>query len=75
MLLYFALVSLFLTCQASPKSRVKDGLSDHDHEHGGPGHEHNPEFDHEAFLGKDEAKTFDELSPDESKEKLGYVVI
>jgi Ca2+-binding EF-hand superfamily protein len=71
MLLYFALVSLFLTCQASPKSRVKDGLSDHDHEHGGPGHEHNPEFDHEAFLGKDEAKTFDELSPDESKEKLG----
>lgn len=64
------LVALLVTCNASPKARVKDTLSDHDH-HQGAGHEHNPEFDHEAFLGKDEAKTFDELTPDESKEKLG----
>ncbi len=29
------------------------------------------QYDHEAFLGKEEAKTFDQLSPEESKEKLG----
>jgi Ca2+-binding EF-hand superfamily protein len=72
MLLYLLLLSLFLTANANPKlNRVKDGLSEEDHEGGGEGHEHNPEYDHEAFLGKDEAKTFDDLSPEESKEKLG----
>ncbi len=34
--------------------------------------EHNADYDHEAFLG-DEAKAFDQLSPEESKERLGYV--
>lgn len=36
-------------------------------------HEDNQSFqyDHEAFLGKEEAKTFDQLTPEESKEKLG----
>lgn len=43
-------------------------LSDMEHEHEG---EHNPDYDHEAFLGKDEAKTFDQLTPDESKDRLG----
>lgn len=28
-------------------------------------------YDHEAFLGKEEAKTFDQLTPEESKERLG----
>jgi len=70
MLFTVVLVSLLVTCHASPKARVKDSLSEQDH-HKGPEHEHNPEFDHEAFLGKDEAKTFDELTPDQSKEKLG----
>lgn len=32
--------------------------------------EHNTEYDHEAFLGKDKKK-FDELTPEESKERLG----
>ena len=32
--------------------------------------EHNPEYDHEAFLGKDEARDFEELTPEESKERL-----
>ncbi|CAH1159696.1 unnamed protein product [Phaedon cochleariae] len=35
---------------------------------------HNPEYDHEAFLGKDEAKTFDQLAPEESKRRLGLIV-
>ena len=29
--------------------------------------------DHEAFLGKEEAKTFDQLSPEESKKRLRSV--
>ena len=40
-----------------------------DEEHFVEGEEHNPDYDHEAFLG-DEAKEFDELSPEESKERL-----
>ena len=37
--------------------------------HFGDDEEHNPDYDHEAFLGE-EAKEFDELSPEESKERL-----
>jgi len=35
--------------------------------------EHDPEYDHNAFLGE-EAKTFDQLSPDESKRRLGLII-
>lgn len=28
------------------------------------------QYDHEAFLGKEEAKTFDQLTPEESKDRL-----
>ena len=56
---------------ATPKPRdrvVKDpDLSDL--EHGGED-DHNKEYDHEAFLGKEEAHKFDELSPEESKKRL-----
>lgn len=38
------------------------------------GAEHNPQFDHEAFLGADEAKKFDDLTPEESKRRLGLIV-
>lgn len=33
------------------------------------------QYDHEAFLGKEEAKTFDQLTPEESKAKLAYVLL
>jgi len=33
--------------------------------------EHNAQYDHEAFLGEDQAKTFDQLTPEESKRRLG----
>jgi hypothetical protein len=33
--------------------------------------EHNVDYDHEAFLGKEEADKFKHFSTDESKEKLG----
>lgn len=29
------------------------------------------QYDHEAFLGKEEARTFDQLTPEESKDRLG----
>lgn len=35
---------------------------------------HNVDYDHEAFLGKETAKTFDQLSPAESKERLLKIV-
>lgn len=31
---------------------------------------HGYQYDHEAFLGKEEAKTFDQLTPEESKARL-----
>ncbi|XP_015243229.1 PREDICTED: calumenin isoform X2 [Cyprinodon variegatus] len=34
----------------------------------------NFDYDHEAFLGQDEAKTFEHLSPDESKRRLRIIV-
>jgi len=35
--------------------------------------EHNEDYDHEAFLGED-AKTFDDLTPEESKSRLAIIV-
>uniref|UniRef100_A0A8C6SSC2 Calumenin b n=1 Tax=Neogobius melanostomus TaxID=47308 RepID=A0A8C6SSC2_9GOBI len=32
------------------------------------------DYDHEAFLGQEEAKTFEQLTPEESKERLGMLV-
>ncbi|MBV97991.1 Calumenin, partial [Eschrichtius robustus] len=32
------------------------------------------DYDHDAFLGAEEAKTFDQLTPEESKERLGMIV-
>lgn len=48
--------------------RLMDHFSDAEHfrnEH------HNKQFDHDAFLGEDQAKSFDQLSPEESKRRLG----
>ena len=33
----------------------------------------NFDYDHEAFLGQDDAKTFDQLPPEESKRRLRWV--
>ncbi|XP_034396382.1 reticulocalbin-3 isoform X2 [Cyclopterus lumpus] len=44
-------------------------LSDHAHND-----VHGFQYDHEAFLGKEEAKTFDQLTPEESKDKLAKIV-
>lgn len=61
-------LSSALPKEETHKERVYNrDLSDKEHfenEH------HNPEYDHEAFLGE-EAKTFDQLPPEESKRRLG----
>uniref|UniRef100_A0A0L8FHN1 Reticulocalbin-3 n=1 Tax=Octopus bimaculoides TaxID=37653 RepID=A0A0L8FHN1_OCTBM len=73
---FFVTIFLFATTLCStipkPKDRTIDKkLSDIDHETNGV---HNPDYDHEAILGKDDAKDFDQLSPEQSKEKLGKIV-
>lgn len=32
---------------------------------------HDTKYDHEQFLGEDQAKTFDQLAPEESRRRLG----
>lgn len=53
-----------------PKKRVHEQspLSDEEHFKGS---DHNLDYDHEAFLGDEQKKTFDQLSPEESKRRLG----
>lgn len=49
---------------------IEKSLSDEEHYSEG---EHNPNYDHEAFLGE-EAKTFNQLTPQESVERLKKIV-
>lgn len=50
------------------------GTAPAEHPHGESDHykggEHDKNYDHEAFLGKDTAHEFDSLSPEKSKERL-----
>lgn len=68
----FACLLIIGSAFAIPKEsekRVLDNDLSHS-EHFEDGH-HNPQYDHEAFLGEDQAKTFDQLSPEESTRRLG----
>ncbi|KAG8222344.1 hypothetical protein J437_LFUL001330 [Ladona fulva] len=76
----FILVFIFTVgiSLAIPKPDEKEGKKDRtlerdlsSKEHY-PNEEHNPEYDHEAFLGE-EAKTFRQLSPEESRRRLGVI--
>ncbi|XP_053308510.1 reticulocalbin-3 isoform X2 [Spea bombifrons] len=71
--LLVAICSSWVFCKPTveKKDRVhhsKD-LSDHHHDDS-----QDFQYDHEAFLGKEESKTFDQLTPEESKERLGKIV-
>lgn len=48
-----------------------DPLADKDHVKGG---HHDPKYDHEAFLGKDTAAEYDDLTPEKSKERLAKLI-
>lgn len=75
--LVFALVVVCISgsddhSKQTHSKREHDGLSSLDHEDAN--HEHNAEYDHEAFLGgKEEAAEFDNYAPEESMEKLGEI--
>jgi Ca2+-binding EF-hand superfamily protein len=81
LVLMIAITAATATSSAIPdteelKSRVIDrSLSDQEHftDDDGQAPHHNTEYDHEAFLGKDEEKTFDNLTPEESKERLAII--
>ena len=64
----FALCVVYATSKPTEKKdRVHhdDPLSNLEHDDA-----ENFDYDHEAFLGQEEAKTFDQLTPEESKERL-----
>ncbi|CAL8318352.1 unnamed protein product [Lota lota] len=72
LLMCFALCVVYATSKPTEKKeRVH-------HEEPLSSREHNDaegfEYDHEAFLGREEAKTFDDLTPQESKRRLGVIV-
>lgn len=59
------------------KEREEDGaFSPKDKHHRTGSGEHHSEFDHEAILGSyKEAEEFDQLSPEESKKRLGILLL
>lgn len=68
-LVLLALSFLSILGSAVPKPDEKRVL-DHDFtQH--MGDEHNKQYDHEQFLGEDQAKSFDQLAPEESRRRLG----
>jgi len=77
---HIALLSLWSSnTDAGVISKPESINSPHEHklsekEHFGSDDHHNADYDHDAFLGRDEAQTFDELSPEESKERLAKIV-
>ncbi|XP_042332580.1 reticulocalbin-3 isoform X1 [Sceloporus undulatus] len=72
---YWLLTVCIMWVLAKPPPDKKDrvhhspDLSDHLHDD-----TQDFQYDHEAFLGKEEAKTFDQLTPEESKQRLGKIV-
>ncbi|XP_074659802.1 calumenin-B-like [Tubulanus polymorphus] len=76
-LLVIALVSSTLSSAIPRKDGAKDRTYEKelsDEKHYDDKGEHNSDYDHEAFLGADESKTFDQLSPEESRDRLGKIV-
>ncbi|XP_044727914.1 calumenin-A-like [Chrysoperla carnea] len=71
LLVLFCTIVFAIPTQDEKKDRVINDLSSQEHY---PNQHHNLEYDHEAFLGTDEAKTFYQLSPEESRRRLGIIV-
>ncbi|KAK3533432.1 hypothetical protein QTP70_020768 [Hemibagrus guttatus] len=69
-----------LTCVVDLKPTLRKDRIHHDAELSNKPHEaqhahqQSLQFDHEAFLGKEDAKTFDQLSPEESRDRLSKIV-
>lgn len=70
--IYLCVFSL-CTCLVYGKPTIRKERVHHEPELSRRSHEDNQsyQYDHEAFLGKEEATTFDQLTPEESKARLG----
>ncbi|XP_049600101.1 reticulocalbin-3 [Syngnathus scovelli] len=67
--LYLLAAATFAVPPQEKRVHHRADLSDHAHNDA-----NDFQYDHEAFLGKEEAKTFDQLTPEESKERLAKIV-
>ncbi|XP_019750589.1 calumenin-B-like [Hippocampus comes] len=69
---------LFLMCFALCVASISGTATEDNRDEPPSRREHNDaenlDYDHKAFLGQEEAKTFDQLIPEESKERLGMLV-
>lgn len=68
LIVLMAVVSMAFAGPTKENRRGPKDLSDEPHYK--EGEEHNPEYDHEAFLGKEEAEEFQHLTPEESRRRL-----
>lgn len=64
-------VSLAAKAKKKPETLPEDDLSDTKHfDHG----KHDSKYDHDAFLGEEDAATYDSLTPEQTKEKLKKLI-
>lgn len=73
LLMCFALCVVYATSKPTEKKeRVHhdEKLSSKEHNDG-----ENFDYDHDAFLGEEVAKSFDDLTPEESKDRLAWVLL
>lgn len=74
LLLVAILASPYIADSSKLHSKDFDGVvTDEEHFSDDEGHEHSSQYDHDAFLGKDEASTYNDLTPEESKAKLADI--
>lgn len=74
LILWTAIIGLLLNSVVSaiPKPDEKRVLdNDLSHAQHFQDDTHNTQYDHEAFLGEDQSKTFDQLPAEESRRRLG----
>lgn len=68
-----AILAVSVSSVPTDRKRGPKDLSDETH-FAGDKRDHNSDYDHEAFLGDNEAQTFDQLPPAEAKRRLGIIV-
>ncbi len=67
----FLFLILCVHCIPTEQNKGSKKLSDEPHTNQ-DGEQHNAQYDHEAFLGKEEAAEFDSLPMEESMRRLRY---
>lgn len=61
----------FLAAAIIPEAHNKDIQTEENHKDKGV---HDQKYDHDQFLGKDQAKEFEELTPEQSKDRLSKMI-